>query len=34
MHITASKLYDYMQYPHRVWRDEYGPIECRDYLRL
>lgn len=25
MHVTASKLYDYMQCPHRVWRDEYGP---------
>ncbi|PLX25739.1 hypothetical protein C0580_01520 [Candidatus Parcubacteria bacterium] len=23
--ITASKLYDYMQCPHRVWRDIYGP---------
>ena len=25
MYITASKLYDYIQCPHRVWRDEYGP---------
>ncbi|MFC1787765.1 TM0106 family RecB-like putative nuclease [Patescibacteria group bacterium] len=25
MHITASKLYDYLQCPHRVWRDVYGP---------
>lgn len=25
MHITASKLYDYLQCPHRVWRDIYGP---------
>jgi len=25
MHITASKLYDYTQCPHRVWRDVYGP---------
>ena len=25
MYITASKLYDYMQCPHRVWRDEHGP---------
>ncbi len=25
MHITASKLYDFMQCPHRVWRDVYGP---------
>lgn len=27
MHITASKLYDFMQCPHRVWRDIYGPQE-------
>jgi len=25
MNITASKLYDFMQCPHRVWRDIYGP---------
>ena len=25
MYITASKLYDYTQCPHRVWRDVYGP---------
>ncbi|MFA6548250.1 MAG: TM0106 family RecB-like putative nuclease [Candidatus Magasanikbacteria bacterium] len=25
MHITASNLYDYLQCPHRVWRDIYGP---------
>lgn len=25
MHITASKLYDYTQCPHRVWRDVHGP---------
>lgn len=25
MYITASKLYDFLQCPHRVWRDEYGP---------
>ena len=25
--ITASKLYDYMQCPHRIWRDIYGPQE-------
>jgi len=24
-YITASKLYDYIQCPHRVWRDIYGP---------
>jgi len=27
MKITASKLYDYTQCPHRVWRDIYGPQE-------
>jgi len=27
VHITASKLYDYLQCPHRVWRDIYGPQE-------
>lgn len=26
-YITASKLYDYMKCPHRVWRDIYGPQE-------
>ncbi|MFH1562183.1 MAG: TM0106 family RecB-like putative nuclease [Nitrospirota bacterium] len=26
-YITASKLYDYIQCPHRVWRDIYGPQE-------
>lgn len=26
-YITASKLYDYTQCPHRVWRDIYGPQE-------
>jgi len=25
MYITASKLYDYTQCPHRVWRDAWGP---------
>ena len=25
MYITASKLYDYLQCPHKVWRDIYGP---------
>ena len=24
-YLTASKLYDYLQCPHRVWRDIYGP---------
>ena len=27
MFVTASKLYDYFQCPHRVWRDVYGPME-------
>lgn len=27
MYITASKLYDYIKCPHRVWRDAYGPQE-------
>ncbi len=27
MKITGSKLYDYTQCPHRVWRDAYGPQE-------
>lgn len=26
-YITASKLYDYIQCPHRIWRDIYGPQE-------
>ena len=25
--ITASKLYNFIQCEHRVWRDEYGPKE-------
>lgn len=27
MNITASKLYNYLQCPHRVWRDVWGPQE-------
>ncbi|HBU27944.1 TPA: hypothetical protein DEB00_02400 [Candidatus Uhrbacteria bacterium] len=27
MYITASKLYDYIQCPHRPWRDIWGPQE-------
>lgn len=27
MFITASKLYDYLQCNHKVWRDVYGPQE-------
>jgi len=26
-YITASKLYDYIKCPHKVWRDVYGPNE-------
>lgn len=26
-YITASKLYDYLECPHRIWRDVYGPKE-------
>lgn len=29
MHITASNLYNYLQCPHRVWRDAHGPKEER-----
>jgi uncharacterized protein len=25
MYITASKLYDYIKCPHKVWRDAHGP---------
>ena len=27
MLITATKLYDYIRCPHKVWRDEHGPLE-------
>jgi len=27
MYITASKLYNYTQCPHRVWRDAHGPFD-------
>ena len=27
MNITASKIYDYIKCPHKVWRDVYGPQE-------
>lgn len=30
MSITASKLYDYLNCPHRVWRDEHGPQDEKD----
>lgn len=29
MQLTSSILYNYMQCPHRVWRDLYGPLEER-----
>jgi predicted RecB family nuclease len=29
MSITASKIYDYIQCPHKVWRDIHGPQEER-----
>lgn len=39
MRITASKLYDYLQCPHRIWRDTYGPqeekiIETNPFVQL
>ena len=37
-YITASKLYDYIKCPHRVWRDVYGPREEKgkisDFVQL
>lgn len=27
MYVTASLLYDYLQCPHKVWRDIYGPLD-------
>lgn len=30
MFITASRLYDFLQCPHKVWRDIYGPQEERN----
>ena len=30
MFVTASKLYDFIQCPHRVWRDKWGPQDERD----
>lgn len=30
MYITASLLYNYLQCPHRVWRDIYGPQDEKD----
>lgn len=30
MRITASVLYNYIQCPHKVWRDKYGPQEEKD----
>jgi len=39
MLITASKLYDYLKCPHRIWRDIYGPqkekiIETNPFVQL
>ncbi len=31
MLVTASKLYDFFQCPHRVWRDIYGPQEEKSH---
>ncbi|TRZ78482.1 TM0106 family RecB-like putative nuclease [bacterium] len=38
-YITASKLYDYIKCPHKVWRDVYGPQEEKsqepnDFIQL
>ena len=30
MDITASKIYSYMQCPHRVWCDIYGPQDEKE----
>ena len=29
-YLTASKLQDYLVCPHRVWRDEFGPLEEKE----
>ena len=29
-YLTASKLQDYLICPHRVWRDEFGPLEEKE----
>jgi len=38
MYLTATKLYNYLQCSHKVWRDIYGPqnekIEVNDFLKL
>jgi len=38
MYITASKLYNYLQCPHRVWRDIYGPkeekMETNEFVKM
>ena len=38
-YLTASKLYNYLQCPHRVWRDVYGPqqekiLETNPFVQL
>lgn len=36
MHLTASKLYDYIQCPHKPWRGIYGPQDekIQEFLYL
>ncbi|MEI8060897.1 MAG: TM0106 family RecB-like putative nuclease [Candidatus Berkelbacteria bacterium] len=39
IYVTASKLYDYIQCPHKVWRDIYGPqnekiVESNPFIEL
>lgn len=39
MYITAKLLYDYIQCPHKVWRDLYGPqeekiVEANPFIEL
>jgi uncharacterized protein len=38
MHVTASKLYNFLQCHHKVWRDIHGPqdekIEVNDFVKL
>ena len=29
-YLTSSKLQDYLVCPHRVWRDEFGPLEEKE----
>lgn len=38
MYIIASKLYNYLQCPRRVWRDIYGPknekMETNEFVKM